>query len=327
MERDRDFDHRNRRSGQLDGSPPPKRKAEAKSVFSRLSGPPSSKDDEKPKLNSRIIRELPTKEEIVEAQGSDPASRARNRRMFGSLMGTLQKFCQEESRLRNKEEKKAKIERKLEEQQNQEREIMKKERQNLYNNRKRQQLEIKMLEHKMNVMKEFTTFEEAKKPLMNFIRTKNKPYIYYLPKVLDKQTESKLADSKRDIQSEWKLLVKRGPCLVSNFNFVIFTEQIDRRQEEVKKELNEIVSRFENSFEALHSNDVHSDDETNHNLSLKSAVNASTANNNENDDKRSHRDDEDDVDEDHIIHEAKTDNHKNDKSKENKKTNVNKGKM
>lgn len=172
-------------------------------MFSRLSGPPSNKDDEKPKLNSRIIRELPTKEEIVEAQGSDPASRARNRRMFGSLLGTLQKFCQEESRLKNKEEKKAKIEKKLEDQQNQEREIMKKERQNLYSNRKRQQLEIKMLENKMELMKEFTTFEESKKPLMNFIRTKSRPHIYYLPKILNKQTESKLSDCKKDIQSEY----------------------------------------------------------------------------------------------------------------------------
>lgn len=122
--------------------------------------------------------------------------------MFGSLLGTLQKFCQEESRLKNKEEKKAKIEKKLEDQQNQEREIMKKERQNLYLNRKRQQLEIKMLENKMELMKEFTTFEESKKPLINFIRTKSKPYIYYLPKILNKQTESKLSESKKDIQSK-----------------------------------------------------------------------------------------------------------------------------
>lgn len=173
-------------------------------MFSRLSGPPSVRDDDlkPPKLNSRIIRELPTKEEIVEAQGSDPASRARNRRMFGSLLGTLQKFCQEESRLKQKEQKKAQIEKKLEDQQNQEREIMKKERQNLYNNRKRQQMEIKMLESKMNLMKEFGTWEESKKPLMKFIRTKTKPRIYFIPKVLDKRTERKLEECKRDIESK-----------------------------------------------------------------------------------------------------------------------------
>lgn len=122
--------------------------------------------------------------------------------IFGTLLGTLQKFCQEESRLKQKEQKKAQIERKLEEQQNQEREIMKKERQSLYNNRKRQQMEIKMLENKMNLMKEFSTWEETKKPLMNFIRTKTKPRIYYLPKILDKRTERKLDECKRDITSK-----------------------------------------------------------------------------------------------------------------------------
>lgn len=197
------LNNRNDRERERDSSPPAKRKPETKSVFSRLSGPPGGRDDDvKPKLNSRIIRELPTKEAIVEAQGSDPASRARNRRMFGSLLGTLQKFCQEESRLKQKEQKKAQIEKKLEDQQNQEREIMKKERQNLYNNRKRQQMEIKMLESKMNLMKEFGTWEESKKPLLNFIRTKTKPRIYYLPKVLDKRSERKLEECKREIESK-----------------------------------------------------------------------------------------------------------------------------
>lgn len=195
-------DNRNRMNR---GDSPPiiKRKIETKSVFSRLSGPPNRDDDIKPKLSSRIIRELPTKEEIVEAQGSDPASRARNRRMFGSLLGTLQKFCQEETRLKQKEEKKAQIERKLEEQQLQERLKMKRERQSLYLNRKRQQLEIKMLETKMNLMKEFGTWEESKKPLMHFIRTRAKPRIYFLPKVLDKRTQKKLEESKRDMESKW----------------------------------------------------------------------------------------------------------------------------
>lgn len=183
-------------------SPPVKRRFEPKSVFNRLSMAQGRDEEAKPKLNSRIIRELPTKEEIVEAQGSDPASRARHRRMFGSLLGTLQKFCQEESRLKQKEEKKAQIEKKLEEQQVQERKNMKRERESLYNNRKRQQLEIKMLETKMNLMKEFTTWEETKKPLMNFIRTKAKPRICYLPKVLDKRSQRRLDDCKKDIESK-----------------------------------------------------------------------------------------------------------------------------
>lgn len=156
----------------------------------------------KPKITSRIIRELPTRQEIVAAQGSDAATRARNRRVFGSLLGTLQKFCQEESRLKPKEEKKAQIEKKLEDQQKKERETLRKERLDLYKNRKQQQMEIKVLEMKMNRMKELTLLEDAKKPLMNFIRTKTKPKIYYLPKVLNRKMEKKLADSRADIESK-----------------------------------------------------------------------------------------------------------------------------
>lgn len=214
-DRKRNFGGDNRRSGDYNAtdrnnrkreSPQPKRRhtinPEAKSVFSRLSGPPGRDDDVKPKLNSHVTREMPSRQDIVAAQGTDAASVARSRRIFGSLMGTLQKFCQEESRLKQKEEKKAKIEKKLEDQQLQERELMKRERQDLFISRKKQQAEIKILEMKMNRMKELATWEESKKPLQNFIRTRAKPRIYYLPKVMDKKTEKKLADSRVDLESK-----------------------------------------------------------------------------------------------------------------------------
>lgn len=118
-------------------------------------------------------------------------------------MGTLQKFCQEESRLKPKEDQKAQIEKKLDEQQQMEREKMKRERQDLFQNRKRQQVEIKMLETKMTRMKELSTWEEAQKPLMNFVRTKAKPHIYFLPKVVDAKTEKKLEESRILLESEY----------------------------------------------------------------------------------------------------------------------------
>lgn len=216
-------------------SPPSKRRhtihAEPKSVFSRLSGPPprhhhnhnaGNIEEPKPKLNSRVIREMPTRQEIVEAQGTDAASKARNRRMFGSLLGTLQKFCQEESRLKPKEDRKAQIEKKLEEQQLQERETMKRERQDLFQNRKRQQIEIKMLEMKMMRMKELTTWEDAQKPLMNFVRTKAKPRIYYLPKVMDAKTEKKLEESRADLESKFDLRLEGLWCSLGTLH--VFSE-------------------------------------------------------------------------------------------------------
>lgn len=183
------------------GQNPVKRRAvgETKSVFSRLSGPPNRDAEyEKPRIHSRVIKEQPTRQEIVAAQGSDEQSRARNRRIFGSLLGTLQKFSQEESKLKSKEEKKAQIEKKLEEQQKIERENMRKEKQCLFTGRKRQQIEIRAIETKMAKMKDLETWEESKKPLASFIKTKTKPHIYFLPKKMDIKMEKKLKECQEE---------------------------------------------------------------------------------------------------------------------------------
>lgn len=175
----------------------------------------------KPRIQSRVIRELPTRQEVVAAQGDDEQSRARNRRMFGSLMGTLQKFTQEEAKLKSKVDKKAQIEKKLEEQEKKERINMKKERETLFINRKKQQLEIKKLEIKMELMKEFEVWENSKKDLKHFIKTKSRPHIFYQPKTANDKVEKQLAKSRAAIE-----------------------EEIEKR----RKKLNDEIQQIENTF-------------------------------------------------------------------------------
>lgn len=153
----------------------------------------------RPRLTSRVIRELPSRQEIVAAQCADSESRARNRRMFGSLLGTLHKFCQEESRLKQKEEKKAQIEKKLEEQEILERELIKREREILLIDKKRKQMEIKKIEIKMSRIKDYEKWESSMKCLKSFIKTKTFPYIYYRPKLLTKKIEKLLNESQHEI--------------------------------------------------------------------------------------------------------------------------------
>ncbi|XP_075147142.1 desmosome associated protein-like protein pinnin [Haematobia irritans] len=174
-----------------------KRGVGPKSVFKRLSSPTKPADETKPprRLTSRVIRELPSRQDIVNAQCADSESRARNRRMFGSLLGTLHKFCQEESRLKQKEEKKAQIEKKLEQQEIIERESLKKERQSLFLYRKRKQMEIKSLERKISRVQDFEVWEASANNMKTFIKTKTKPSIYFKPKILSSQTEKLLAES------------------------------------------------------------------------------------------------------------------------------------
>lgn len=170
-----------------------------KSVFKRLS---ISNDDLRPRLSSRVIKELPTRQEVLKAQGSDLESRARNRRMFGSLLGTLHKFCQEESRLKLKEDKKAQVEKKLEQQQLLEREALRKERDFLLINRQKKHAKITTLELKLNRLKDFTAFEKTLNSFKYCIKTKTKPSIYYRPYKYSKKTQLLLSDSRETLLTE-----------------------------------------------------------------------------------------------------------------------------
>lgn len=56
-------------------------------------------------MSSRVIatpREIPSRQEVIRRERTDERSRQRNKRMFGALLGTLQKFRQEETKLKAK---------------------------------------------------------------------------------------------------------------------------------------------------------------------------------------------------------------------------------
>lgn len=193
---------------------PAKRRNGSTSVFKRLSDRPVHYEDEcvqqpQKQMISKVIvtpREVPSRQEALAAQNSDEKFKARNRRMFGALLGTLQKFQQEETKLKQKEEKRAQVEKKIEEHEIKEKAEIKKERQELFFNRKKKQAEIKMIELKMMRMKEYAVWEEKQKPRMNFIQTKAKPHIYYLPRKLNDGSKELLETGKKEVESKYKNL-------------------------------------------------------------------------------------------------------------------------
>lgn len=86
---------------------PKPRNRSAVSVFKRLSekvpdepiAPPSKG------LISKVIaapKEVPSRQEMLDKQSKDTKYKERNRRMFGALLGTLQKFQQDECKLKKK---------------------------------------------------------------------------------------------------------------------------------------------------------------------------------------------------------------------------------
>lgn len=212
--------------------PPPKRRLTdgSKSIFSRLSGPTYKPEEEnKPRIFSRVIKEQPSREDIVAAQGSnDEESKARNRRIFGSLLGTLQKFCQEETKLKSKADKKAEIEKKLDEKQRHEKEKLRKEKQNLIKERRKQQLGIRLLEIKMTKLKELESWEVKQRLLGNFIRTKATPHLYYLPKHMTGKLIQSVEKSKEEVE-----------------------KTISKRKKQVHKDISMLEEQFANEIQAV----------------------------------------------------------------------------
>ncbi|KAJ2944722.1 hypothetical protein O0L34_g4080 [Tuta absoluta] len=181
-----------------------KRKHETKTVFSRLSARAHDSDGEddgpggkRARMPSAVTRELPTRAAVLRAQGDDEQARKRNRRIFGSLLGTLQKFKQEEIVLQTQEDKKAQVERKIEEQARLEKEQAQKERKTLFQERDQKKAAIKALEAKMGRVQEFERWEASQKNLGNFILTKVKPHIYWLPKKMSDKANEKLTSSRK----------------------------------------------------------------------------------------------------------------------------------
>lgn len=62
-----------------------------------------------------------------------------------------------------------------------------------------------MIELKMIRMKEYANWEERQKPLMNFIITKSKPCIQYLPRRLTEQSKILLEECKGNVESMYSL--------------------------------------------------------------------------------------------------------------------------
>ncbi|XP_050432193.1 pinin [Adelges cooleyi] len=140
-------------------------------------------------LSSKIMK---SRTEVLAAQQGDQVTKERNRRMFGSLLGTLQRFKKEETQLKDKEDKKAKIEKRLEEEAIKEKESLVLKKRELFMQRKQQKRDIKNIEIKMGLVRNFEVFERQINCTMNFIKTEFDPSVFYLPKVHNEKTEQKL---------------------------------------------------------------------------------------------------------------------------------------
>lgn len=131
----------------------------------------------KPSVPSSVVatsrRDSLTRKDMLDAQGKDERGMARNKRMFGLLLGsTLQKFKDEARHKQDKNDQRHQVELKLEEKAQQERDEIRKEREEmLFQNRREKQARIRLLEQKMELMATHEKCEAEIRKLTNFICT------------------------------------------------------------------------------------------------------------------------------------------------------------
>lgn len=78
-----------------------------------------------------------------------------------------------------------------------------KERRVLFAERELKKATIKALEAKVARVQEFEQWEQSQRHLGNFILTKAKPHVYWLPKKLSEKAQEKLKSSQRYHESEF----------------------------------------------------------------------------------------------------------------------------
>lgn len=157
----------------------------------------------KPAVQSSVVSTAKkiTKDDLINAQNVGEKGKARNRRMFGMLLGTLARFNADGQGRQSKQTLKQKeVETRLEEETEHERKKLASERKTLFNERRQQQRRINLMEEKIALADELIEWEKEWEKKSHFIMTKATPSIFFLPNEFTPRTQRALQDSKDRIK-------------------------------------------------------------------------------------------------------------------------------
>lgn len=91
-----------------------------------------------------------------------------------------------------------------------EKEREQKERKTLFAEREHKKATIKALEAKMARVQEFEKWEASQQCLGNFILTKAKPHVYWLPKKMSEKATEKLNSSRKFHESKYRVTIYKS---------------------------------------------------------------------------------------------------------------------
>ncbi|MCP9262605.1 Pinin [Dirofilaria immitis] len=188
------YERRDARTVSLDSSGPNKRRLviSAENDLYEGSDKRARYDDREDEAVRRTVQSsvvMPTietksrKAAISELKG---AEKRKNRRMFSNLLlGTLQRFQMDEKKISSVEkvqaEKQKEVERRLRESEEEERERLAREKAALLGKRREKERLIKSLQRRKAIIQYAEQKQEHYRKLQNFIQTKAKPPVFYLP--------------------------------------------------------------------------------------------------------------------------------------------------
>lgn len=150
----------------------------------------------------------------------DDKSKKRNQRMFGFLMNTLRKFKDNETTAKGseKERRRSEIEDKVEKTEELEKEAAYLERKELYDQQKAQRIKISTIAKQMEMVNNFTEWNDHDRKLQGYIETKAKPSIFYLPKDHTPETEELVTKTRQKIEDKINQRLKEIDTFIETAN-------------------------------------------------------------------------------------------------------------
>jgi len=145
---------------------------------------------------SSVPQPIKSKEDLIKLQNKG-MNVQRNKRIFGHLLGTLTQF-KTDDKVRSSTSQaihRKELEKKIEIQKIEDKIKLAQDKKKLEEEKIREKQNVEILEAKIQLAKVYEQWKSNQLQFKNFIRTKTKPYVFYLPKELNANTEKLLNET------------------------------------------------------------------------------------------------------------------------------------